>query len=298
MTVDNSNKKSVLVTGVNGQIGRVIAEFLLDDYIVYGASIEPGNQTGLDIHYLQIDIANIGSFTSLPENVDAIVHCAAIITNDGLSNILVDANCKGVQNMAAYALKSKCKEFIYFSSLPIIGKPSQIPITENHPVTNPPTVYHSTKYFGELVLNNLLKDINLSIFRIPSPIGRNTPVNKIIPVFVKNAIENHNYTLLGTGGRIQNYIDVRDIARAVRCAIEKEANGIFNIASGKSYSNKEVAELCIKLFNSSSRINYQGVDKEEDYQWIVSTEKAKNELGFEAIYSLEDTLNEIGKNFR
>lgn len=296
--MDDSNKKSVLVTGVNGQIGRVIAELLLNDYLVYGFSIEPDNQTGLDIHYQQIDITNIESFDSLPESVDAIVHCAAIITNDGLSNILVDTNCKGVQNMAAYALKVKCREFVYFSSLPIIGKPSQIPITENHPVNNPPTVYHATKFFGELVLKNLLKDINLSIFRIPSPIGRNTPVNKIIPVFVKNAIENHDYVLLGTGGRIQNYIDVRDIARAVRCAIEKEANGIYNIASDKSYSNKEVAELCIKLFNSCSKISYRGVDKEEDSRWIVSTEKAKKELGFKAFYSLEDTLKEIGKNFK
>ena len=97
---------------------------------------------------------------------------------------------------------------------------------------------------------------------------------------------------------IQNYIDVRDIARAVRCAIEKEANGIYNIASDKSYSNKEVAELCIKLFNSCSKISYRGVDKEEDSRWIVSTEKAKKELGFKAFYSLEDTLKEIGKNFK
>lgn len=295
---DINNRKSVLVTGVNGQIGRVIAELLLDDCIVYGASIEPSNQTGLGIHYLQIDITNRQSFTNLPERVDAIVHCAAIITNDGLSNILVDANCKGVQNMAAYALNAKCREFVYFSSLPIIGKPSQIPITEEHPVINPPTVYHATKYFGELALRNLLKDTNLSIFRIPSPIGRHTPPNKIVPVFVKNAIENRDYILLGTGGRIQNYIDVRDIARAVRCTIEKEANGIYNIASQRSYSNKEVAELCIQIFNSSSKINYQGVDKEEDYQWMVSSEKAKKELGFEAIYSLEDTIKEIGKNFR
>lgn len=289
--------KKVLITGVNGLIGSTIAERLIDNYEVIGTSIEDSNLTGLNINYYRFDISDKSTFQHLPQEIDIIVHCAAIITHDNYSNQLLNANCIGVQNIAEYANSIKCKQLVYFSSLPIIGKPTVIPITEEHPI-NPPTVYHITKYFGELVLKNLLKDIKLSIFRIPSPIGRNTPVNKIIPVFVKNAIENCDYTLIGTGGRIQNYIDVRDIARAVRCAIEKEANGIFNIASQRSYSNKEVAGLCIKLFNSSSKINYQGIDKEEDYQWIVSTEKAKNELGFEAIYSLEDTLKEIGKNFR
>lgn len=296
--MDEINKKSVLITGVNGQIGRVVAELLIKDYLVYGTSIEPTNQTGLDFNYVQADITNEESLNKLPRSIGSIVHCAAIITNNGLSNVLIDVNCKGVQNIASYALDAKCGEFIYFSSLPIIGKPSSIPITEDHPILNPPTVYHATKYFGEIVLKNLLKGINLSIFRIPSPIGRGTPANKIVPVFVKNAIENRDYTLLGTGSRIQNYIDVRDIARAVRCAIIKESNGIYNIASTRSYSNKEVAEICIGLFNATSKILYHGIDKEEDYQWIISTAKAKRELGFEAIYSLEDTLKEIGLKYR
>ncbi len=289
--------EKILVTGVNGQIGKAIAELLIQSYEVKGASIEDDNLTGLPLEYYRIDITNMDSLSALPLDVDAIVHCAAIISNDGLSNLLVDANCKGVQNMAAYALKTKCKEFVYFSSLPIIGKPKENPITEEHPIENPPTVYHLTKYFGELILKNLLKAKSLSIFRIPSPIGRNTPPNKIIPVFVKNAIENRDYMLLGKGGRIQNYIDVRDIARAVRCAIEKCGNGVYNIGSARSYSNKEVAEICIKLFNSSSAIHYQGVDDEEDLKWYVSIDKAKKELGFETIYSLEDTLREIGRNY-
>lgn len=289
----------VLITGVNGQIGRTIAELLqTQSYNVVGTSLERENQTGIEFEYYQTDIIKSETLQLLPAGVDAIVHCASIFSNDGLSNMLIDANCKGVQNMAEYALRSGCKEFVYFSSLPIIGKPREIPITEEHPVDNPPTVYHATKYFGELILKNLLKSLNLAIFRIPSPIGRNTPLNKIIPVFVKNAIENKDYTLLGSGGRIQNYIDVRDIARAVQCAIEKEGNGVFNIGSSRSYSNKEVAEMCIRLFGARSKITYQGIDQDEDFQWIVSTDKAKRELGFEARYTLEETLKEIEKNFK
>ena len=289
--------KSVLITGVNGLIGSTIAELLLPNYKVLGTSIEDGNTTGLDLEYIQSDITQLSSLQQLPEKVDVIVHCAAVITADNYSNLLLNANCIGVQNIAAYAKKANCNQVIYFSSLPIIGKPSIIPITEEHPI-DPPTVYHITKYFGELVLKKLLGDEHVVTFRIPSPIGRKTAPNKIVPVFVKNAIENIDYNLLGKGERIQNYIDVRDIARAVDCAIQKQAHGTFNIASEKSYSNKELAELCINLFNSKSIIKYNGIDKEEDYRWIVSTEKAKNVLGFVAKYSLSDSILEISKNFK
>lgn len=286
--------KKVLITGVNGFLGRAIAKHLSNKYEVIGTSLEIENNSGLQIKYIQSDITNRGSLESLPLNIDYIVHCAAIISSDGVSNLLIDANCKGIQNIAAYALNSKCKQFIYFSSLPIIGKPKEIPITEDHPI-DPPTVYHATKYFGELVLQLLLKDINLAIFRIPSPIGPNMPENKIVKVFVRNAIKGIDYTLLGEGRRIQNYIDVRDIALAVDCAFEKCANGIFNIASKSSYSNRELADKCNQLFQSSSKINFCGNDEEEDFKWIISTEKAKEKLGFEAIYTLEDTLKLIGE---
>ena len=289
--------KKVLITGVNGLIGSAIAEFLLPCCEVIGTSIEESNNTGLDFKYIQTDITDKSSFERLPQRVDVIIHCAAVITNDNYSNLLLSTNCIGVQNVAAYSRDSKCQQMVYFSSLPIIGKPSIIPITEEHPI-DPPTVYHTTKYFGELVLKQILGENQVVIFRIPSPIGRKTAPNKIVPVFIKNAIENKDYKLLGHGERIQNYIDVRDIARAVSCAICREAHGVFNIASERSYSNKELAELCIKLFNSKSKIIYNGIDNEEDYKWIVSTEKAKKELGFEAQYTLKDTLNEIAKNFQ
>ena len=289
--------KTVLITGVNGFIGSTIAEHLLNNYEVVGTSIEDSNLTGLNLKYIKSDITDKMTLDRLPKEVDIIVHCAAIITHDNYSNSLLNANCLGVQNIAKYANSVKCSQLVYFSSLPIIGKPTVIPITEDHPI-NPPTVYHITKYFGEQVLQLLIGDERVVIFRIPSPIGRKTAPDKIVPVFVKNAIENVNYSLLGHGKRIQNYIDVRDIARAVECAILQNAYGVFNIASEKSYSNKELAEICIDIFNSKSKISYNGVDKEEDYQWVVSTRKAHEILGFEAKYSLIDTLKEIGKNFQ
>jgi len=289
--------KKVLITGVNGLIGSAIAEFLLPYYEVIGTSIEESNNTGLNFKYIQFDITDKSSFDKLPQKVDVIIHCAAVLTSDDASNLLVKTNCIGIHNMGIYSKNVGCQQFIYCSGLPIIGKPFEIPITEKHPI-NPLTVYHITKFFGELVLKQMLDEKAVVILRITSPVGRKLPSNKITSVFVKNAVEGVDLKLNGQGKRIQNYIDVRDIARAVACAIKKEAHGIFNIASERSYSNRELAELCIKLFKSKSKITFDGIDKEEDYQWIVSTAKAKKELGFETQYSLSDTLQDLSRIFK
>lgn len=289
--------KKVLITGINGAIGSTIARHLYGKYEISGTSLEDSNLTGIPITYFKSDISKRDSLEAFPKEIDIIVHCAAAINYDNFSSSLIDANCKGTQNIALYANTIGCSQLIYFSSLPVIGKPLFSPITEDHPI-NPPTVYHISKYFGELLFKTVLKNVALTVFRIPSPIGYGMPLNKIVPVFVQNAIENRDFVLKGSGSRIQNYIDVRDIARAVDCAIEKKAEGIFNIASDKSYSNKEIAELCISHFSSTATIRYEGVDLEEDNRWIVSTQKAKQQLAFCAIFSISDTLNEIAKQIK
>ena len=190
------------------------------------------------------------------------------------------------------AKKYHCKKIIYISSIQVIGKIKDIPIKETHE-KEPLTLYHSTKLFGENYLNNI-SSIQKVIFRITSPIGKNMPKNKIMRVFVEKSLRNEDIVLLGKGKRVQNYIDVFDIARAIECAIEADnPNGVYNIASPKSISNIELAELCKFLLKSDSKILFNGVDKEEDNKWIVDTSKAEKELGFIAKKSIEESIFEI-----
>ena len=112
--------------------------------------------------------------------------------------------------------------------------------------------------------------------------------------FVEKSLRNEDIVLLGKGKRVQNYIDVFDIARAIECAIEADnPNGVYNIASPKSISNIELVELCKFLLKSDSKILFNGVDKEEDNKWIVDTSKAEKELGFIAKKSIEESIFEI-----
>lgn len=288
---------NILITGVNGFLGREISKYLFDKkYNIIGISLESNYLGDEKIRYIKADISKNNFLEILEENllnnIDVIVHCAALINYEEHNLDLIKVNCEGFFNVVELAKKYHCKKIIYISSIQVIGKIKDIPIKETHE-KEPLTLYHSTKLFGENYLNNI-SSIQKVIFRITSPIGKNMPKNKIMRVFVEKSLRNEDIVLLGKGKRVQNYIDVFDIARAIDFSIEAEnSNGIYNIASPKSISNIELAELCKFLLKSDSKILFNGVDKEEDNKWIVDTSKAEKELGFIAKKSIEESIFEI-----
>lgn len=283
---------NVLITGVTGFVGRNIAGRLCREHKVYGIGRHPRPEKIDCDEYDQVDLSDEEAVTNYAEghSFDHIVHCAASLSfNDTKS--LFDTNITGVCNVLHIAAMTGCRSIVYISSLPLIGVPSVLPITETHPV-NPTTSYHLSKFIGELLLQNS-HDVRTVSLRIPSPIGPGMPGNKILPVFIKNCMCGSPIELLGQGGRTQNYIDVRDIAQAVELAVSSNCKGVYNVASDRSVSNLELAQICKKVLNSSAEIRFSGSDPEEKLKWEISIDKARMDLGFSPVHRLEDTIKEI-----
>ena len=182
----------------------------------------------------------------------------------------------------------------------MIGKPIQHPIKEEHPLA-PPTVYHITKCTQELLANYAWYTHHLRTisFRISAPVGIGMNPKTIFPIFVKNALENKDIIIYGKGRRKQTYIHVSDIASAIYKGIKSNTQGVFNLASNNLYSNYELANECIKVIGSSSRIKYSGDgDPYDDYIWDVSLEKIKNEIGYEPKVSMEKMILELCNYYR
>lgn len=288
----------VLVTGSNGFIGRSICNRLNENHEVIGIGSR-STTVKTTFRYLQANIVDNDFIELMIKNIrqcDVIVHTAALIDKNEFNAKLIDVNCKGTENILQLAQKLKCKRLIHTSSLPVIGKPIMLPITEEH-LPAPATLYHITKLTAEYIINQGMKyGVQTFNLRIPSPIGVGMKDNAILSIFIDNALKNKNLVLLGRGSRKQNYIDVRDVALAVECCLESGAAGTFNIASLKAVSNIDLAKLCIKITNSDSLIEFSGDDDlEEDYNWEVSIQKAQNRLKFEPQYKIDDSILDIIK---
>jgi UDP-glucose 4-epimerase len=286
----------ILVTGANGFIGKSIVDFLIKTkhFEIIATDIQESYQGNAVCPYVSMDITSdnfLNIFLKEIPSIDRLIHVGASLDmdNEGTKNIFV--NCLGMQNIVTYAKKAGCKKFLYTSSIPIIGKPMTIPITEEHSV-NPLTTYHVTKFFGEQILKLPCNtELNAIILRLPSPIGKGSNKKNILPVFIEKCKKNDDIVLQGKGLRVQNYVDVRDICNAVSLSIDADMSGVFNIAGEKSYSNLDLAKKCIDVLNSTSKIIFSGIeDSQEDFRWEINIDKAKKILRYNPEYSLEESI--------
>lgn len=291
-------ERKVLVTGASGFVGRYLIHELMErNYEVVALVHKSCAKLDGVLTTIKADISNEQVLQILDrencKNIDIIIHLAANLDMHG-SDEVIDVNCQGTYHMIKFANQVHAKHFIYLSSIPIIGVPKETPITEEHPV-NPRTLYHITKYAGEQMVRELCESAMLrTIFRIPSPIGVGMRTDNFLTNLLEKCLKNETIELFGKGTRIQNYIDVRDIGIPIIQSIYLAKTGLFLLAGKEEISNRNLASLCRNITKTKSDIIFgKRKDPEENNKWIISIEKAKNELGFMPRYSLEETIGWI-----
>lgn len=293
----------LLVTGANGFIGKHLIEYLrnIPEYTVTAVVGSSGTeclmQKESNVTYIKSDIAQESFVSTLFRQIepcDVIIHLAACISGKNESE-LIGVNVTGTVHIAKLAALWEAKKVVYISSIPVIGHPMIHPVDEMHPL-HPETLYHITKLTGEQILRVCCgQQAEVVSLRIPSPIGMGMNEKNFLSMLIEKCKNEDDIVLFGTGGRKQNYIDVRDVCRAIVQAVEKSADGIFCIGN-TCVSNVELAKYCVELSGSRSKIVFEGTDAEEKDVWDISTDKAKQYLDYEPLYSIADTIGWILDN--
>ena len=289
----------VLITGSNGFIGGHVCKYLKEkgEYVI-GLGRREKSVPEVD-EYICCDMdseAIDGIMASVKvDKIDAIIHLAADMRKEPYNVEVVAHNCVGTQRLLEFAEREHIGVFLQLSSLPVIGKPEEHPITEKHSL-KPPTVYHATKIAEELLANyaDYMHGVRTASFRISAPVGPGVNPKTIFPTFVTKAKNGEDLILSGKGSRVQTNVHVRDIAKALYLALYSgKAHGIYNLSSYNAVSNKQLAELCVKLLESDSRIIFSGKeDFMDDYIWDVSLEHIKEDIGYEPEILIEEAILE------
>jgi len=282
----------VLVTGTSGHIGGVIAAHLIEhDYEVVGVSRRLNSAARTVSRALSLDLSSPDAGEAIAKAVPpcgAIVHAAAALDPDPLMPGVTLTNAFGTHQQLALGAQWEIESFVYLSSVPVIGRPVELPVTESHPA-KPRSVYHASKLYGEHLVR-LASNCGASL-RLSAPVGPGMDGRRILPAFVRRAVAGEPLEVAGDGSRGQDYVDARDIASAAEAAIERRATGLMNIASGRCVTNLELAHRCIEVLGSSSEVRLSGTrDPEDGLRWEVSTARAERELGYRPAHTLEEAI--------
>ena len=294
---------TILLTGGLGQLGYFTYLKLKYQYNICivddlsNAKVEPPE----DVQFIKKRLPDEEIFEQLPD-IDFIIHLAAQISiKKSIEEPIYDAhsNIFGTLDLLEYARKKNVNKFIYISSAGTFGDPQYLPVDEKHP-RNPISPYGLSKLVGEnyvKMYNDLygLNTISLIPFNFYSPLqNENDPYAGVIFKFLTAAKRDSNLTIFGDGRQTRDFINVKDVARALELAlIKKTSSKSFNIGSGKATSIVDLANMVLQISDKNLDITFQPAIKGEIKESYCSIEKAAKELDFSPKISLHDGLKDM-----
>ncbi|WP_300691385.1 NAD(P)-dependent oxidoreductase [Chryseobacterium sp.] len=223
----------------------------------------------------------ISKINQIPPDYDIVYIVSAVITNDiTKTDDIYDINIKLIQSICNKFLHSK---IIFFSSVAVYDA-IQAGIIDEETLPSPQSVYGISKLWGEKIIEQHPK---YGIIRISSMYGNEMKESTFLPKIIKSAIQENNIKLLGGGTRIQNYINVKDVALlANKLALYNENINILGI-SPSNQSNKEVARIIKKITNCT--ISFKGHDTSRSVEY-----KQSNHLLYQQNFTtLEQGIKEL-----
>lgn len=301
----------VLVTGVAGYIGSVLTHKLLDkgfevigiDNLLYGGESLLSIYNHPNFKFYKKDIRNIETIVSLVNEVDAVIHLAAIVGDPACAKqpqLAISTNLDGSINLLKAANNSySVKNFIFASTCSNYGKmEGNSYVIEESPL-KPVSLYAELKVkFEEIMLDGeYRKNFCPTALRFATAYGISPRMRFDLTVneFTKDAALGRELTIFGEQFW-RPYCNVEDLANACILVLESEPDkvykNVFNVGDTReNYQKKMLAEELKKLI-PDLKIKY--VKKDEDPRdYKVSFEKIKNVLGFQITKTVPQGMEEI-----
>ena len=240
---------SLSVFGGTGFIGGKFCEMYSDSTIL----VPRNNRSPItkDVLYFISTTTNQSVFKDLHVDI-----------NTNLSLLMdVLANCK-----------DKDITFNFISSCFVYG--NDVLNAKETDCCNPTGFYSITKRCAEQLLISYCKtfDIKYRIFRIGNVYGLDptiTPGKNVLGFMIGLLKQNKDITLYDGGDFRKDYMFVDDICRAIKFLIdESEVNQIYNIATGKSKTFKDILFTARDIVGSNSEMIAVPFPKEQEYLQI------------------------------
>ncbi len=296
--------KKILITGGAGFIGSNFIRYLLNKYpqyqlialdaLTYCGNLENFNKDIWDnpnFIFWRGNIRDEQTVENLLRNVDAVVHFAAETHVDRSINkaeSFVNTDILGTLVLLEAARKFSLERFIHISTSEVYGQAAQIPMTEEHPI-NPQSPYAAAKAGADRLVYayGLTYDLPIIIVRPFNNYGPNQYPEKLIPLFITNALEDKPLPVYGEGRFTRDWIYVEDHCRALDKVLHtdfKKLKGeVINLGSGKETDVLTIARLILDWLKKPSSLIEHISDRPAHVQrHISSTAKAKVLLGWEA----------------
>lgn len=318
------DKAPFLVTGAAGFVGSHLVKDLLALGLPVRALVRNSSQgdtlsrLGADI--VVGDIRDAKKMLAVTEGVQGVFHIAALFRQAGVpGKEYFDVNLEGTRNLLDAAVACGAPRFIHCSTVGVHSHITTPPADENAPY-NPADLYQTSKMQGELLALEYFRSGKLPGVVLRPAMIYGPGDMRTFKLF--KMIANKRFFYVGKGHATVHFIDVRDLVRAFRLAMEHARinNQVYIIAGRQALPLNEfttmvaeefgvdapwlkvpvipmqmlgsICEAVCKPFRINPPIFRRRVDFFTKSRWFTS-EKAKRELGFVPAQSLREEISDI-----
>jgi len=303
--------RNLMITGGAGFIGSNFIRYMLEQYpdlfiVVYDKLTYAGRLENLQdvaerfadrYAFVRGDICNAGLVheTIRTYKIDTIVNFAAE-THVDRSIMDPDAFIK-TDVYGTYVLLEATREFglermHQVSTDEVYGHVPEGASRESDPVA-PRSPYAASKASADLLVlaYHITYNLPVTITRGANNIGPYQYPEKVVPLFVTNAIDDLPLPLYGDGLQVRDYQYVLDHCQAIDLVLQKgESGGIYNIGTGTGMRNIDMARLVLRLLGKPESLIQPVRDRPgHDRRYSLDVSKIRA-LGWSPTHTCEEAI--------
>jgi len=300
-----------MITGGAGFIGSNFARYVLEKYpdyhiVVYDKLTYAGNLDNLKnvaeqfagrYAFVRGDICDAGLVreTVRAHDVDTVVNFAAD-THVDRSIMDPDAFVK-TDVYGTYVLLEAAREFgleryHQISTDEVYGHVPEGASKESDPVA-PRSPYAASKASGDLMVNayHVTYGLPVTITRGANNIGPYQYPEKVVPLFVTNAIDGLPLPLYGDGLQMRDYQYVGDHCEAIDLVLHQGKLGsVYNVGTGTEMHNIDMAHLVLELLGKPESLIQPVRDRPgHDRRYALDVTRICG-LGWEPAHSCQEAI--------
>ncbi|MFA4967580.1 MAG: dTDP-glucose 4,6-dehydratase [Candidatus Margulisiibacteriota bacterium] len=289
----------ILVTGGAGFIGSNFIHFILKshpeyqvvnfDKLTYAGNLENLSDIEKDKRYSFIkgDICDPRAVDKAIAGVDVVVNFAAESHVDRSivsAGSFVNTDVYGTYILLEAVKKHNIKRFLHISTDEVYGSIESGSFNEKSALL-PNSPYAASKAGGDLLVLAYRKTYGLPVVitRSSNNFGPYQYPEKLISLFVTNALTDKKLPLYGDGKNVRDWLYVEDNCEGIDLVLQKGKEGeVYNIGGGNERQNIEIVKFILsELKLSESVIEYVKDRPGHDRRYSIDCSKIKNELGWQ-----------------